>query len=44
MSMRLRPGRVRSAYAFIKAHQDQNPVRVVCRMLDCRSERLLCVV
>jgi putative transposase len=34
MSTRLRAGRVRSAYAFIKAHRDHYPVDVMCRVLD----------
>ena len=34
MSTRLSAGRVRSAYAFIKAHRDQYPVDVMCRVLE----------
>ncbi len=34
MSTRRRAGRVRSAYAFIKAHQKQFPVQVMCRLLE----------
>jgi putative transposase len=34
MSTRLSTGRVRSAYAFIKAHSGQDPVDVMCRVLE----------
>jgi hypothetical protein len=29
-----RPGRVRSAYAFIKAHRDRYGVQMMCRVLE----------
>ena len=28
------PGRVRSAYAFIKAHRDEYSVQMMCRVLE----------
>ena len=28
------PGRVRSTYAFIKAHRDRHSVEVMCRVLE----------
>ena len=34
MSMRLSTGRVRSAYAFIKAHRGQYSVDAMCRILE----------
>lgn len=34
MSTRLSTGRVRSAYAFMKAHRTQYPVGVMCRVLE----------
>ncbi|MBI3567826.1 MAG: IS3 family transposase [Gemmatimonadetes bacterium] len=34
MSTRRGAGRVRSAYGFIKAHRDQFPVQLMCRMLE----------
>jgi putative transposase len=37
MSTKRRAGRVRAAYAFIKTHQDQFPVQVVCRVLEVPS-------
>ena len=33
MSTRMSAGRVRSAYAFIRAHRAQYPVEVMCRLL-----------
>jgi hypothetical protein len=32
-SKHLIPGRVRSAYGFIKAHRDQYSVQMMCRVL-----------
>src|SRR5258708_4910134 len=37
MSRQRRPGLVRAAYAFIKAHQNQFPVQVMCRILEVAS-------
>ena len=37
MSSRRHAGRVRSAYAFIKAHQKQFPVQVMCRLLEAAA-------
>ena len=34
MSTRLSTGRVRSAYAFIKAHREQYSVDAMCRVLE----------
>jgi putative transposase len=34
MSTRVRTGRVRPVYEFIKAHRDQYPVDAMCRILD----------
>ena len=35
------PGRVRSTYAFIKAHRDRHSVEMMCRVREVAPERLL---
>lgn len=42
MSTRWRAGRVRAVYAFIKTHQNQFPVQVMCRILDLREAGETC--
>ena len=41
MSRRSKGSPARSSYEFIRAHSDQFGVRMMCRILDVGSERLL---